>query len=221
MFFENHHIRLQMPFTLLVSGPSSSGKSTLVFQIIKHRNQLTDRKIQEILFVLPENHKISLPSYIKNDKAVSIHHGLPDLNKFNERKIPYLLVLDDMMSEVNEQMMLLFSRISHHKDVSVIMLSQNFYYNNKFYRSISLNCQYVILQRNPRNPQQISILANQLFPSDRQFLIDSFNDATKQPYKYLLLDFTQRCPNQLRIRTCILPTDKIQNIIYLQTAQNE
>ena len=43
------------------------------------------------------------------------------------------------------------------------------------------------------------------------FLLDAFQDATKNgPYKYLLIDFRQETPDEVRIRTNILEEDDEQ-----------
>ena len=75
---------------------------------------------------------------------VEFVEGLPDLNMFDGVK-ETLLIIDDLMHEMNEVVSKLFTRLSHHKNVSVIHLTQNLFNNNKHNRTISLNCHYMIL----------------------------------------------------------------------------
>ena len=49
-----------------------------------------------------------------------------------------LLIIDDLMHETNETVAKLFTRVSHHKNVSVVYLTQNLFNNNKHNRTISL-----------------------------------------------------------------------------------
>ena len=54
---------------------------------------------------------------------------------------------------------------------------------------------------------QISTLARQMYPSKSQFLVDAYQNATKQSYGYLMLDLKPTTPDTLRVRTQILPND--------------
>ncbi len=72
----------------------------------------------------------------------------------------------------------------------------------------------MIIFRNPRDQQQLQILSRQIYPNNSRFLIDSFEDATKLPYGYLLLDLKQSTENRNRIQTGILPTQ--QRIIFTE-----
>jgi hypothetical protein len=66
----------------------------------------------------------------------------------------------------------------------------------------------MILFRNPRDKQQIQILARQMFPNNSRFLIESFEDATLKPHGYLLIDLNQNSEMRNRIQTGILPNEK-------------
>jgi len=72
----------------------------------------------------------------------------------------------------------------------------------------------MIIFRNPRDQQQLQILSRQIYPNNSRFLIDSFEDAAKLPYGYLLLDLKQSKENRNRIQTGILPTQ--QRIIFTE-----
>ena len=83
----------------------------------------------------------------------------------------------------------------------------------KFTRTITLNTQYLFLFKNTRDKSNISFLARQFAPNNSQYLIDSYLHATAKPFGYLLLDFTQKCDDLIRVRACIL--DNI-TIVYCQ-----
>ena len=107
----------------------------------------------------------------------------------------------------------IFTTDSHHKNISVIFVTHNIFSNQKHFRTISLNCQYIILTNNPRDRLQITILAKQMFPGESVFFNKAYNDAvsTKQ-YGYLLIDFTQLTADQNRVQTGILEGE--ERIIY-------
>ena len=50
----------------------------------------------------------------------------------------------------------IFTRGSHHRNLSIIYIVQNLFYQGKDSRSISLNSHYLILFKNSTFPEQIS-----------------------------------------------------------------
>ena len=58
-------------------------------------------------------------------------------------------------------------------------LMQNLFPPGRRSRTISLNCHYMIVFKNPRNLLGISILASQMYPHSTNFLVQSFQDATE------------------------------------------
>lgn len=202
------------PFTLLLAGGTSSGKSTITFRIIKHRYDIISERIDKVLYCVPRGHSIEIPQFIEKDKHVIFHDGIPD---FEETQLNNcIVVLDDLMDSVDGNTMSLFSRVSHHRKISVLLLAQNLFLGtNKFFRTISLNCHYIIATKNPRDKKQISTLSSQLFPENVQFVKQAFFDATREPYSYLLFDISQKTPDELRFRTNIFPDDMPHNILYL------
>ena len=72
----------------------------------------------------------------------------------------------------------------------------------------------MIVFKNPRDSLGISTLARQMYPHSTNFLLQSFQDTTKRPYGYLLLDLHQLTPENMRLRTNILPGEK--QIVYVK-----
>ena len=128
----------------------------------------------------------------------------------------HLIILDDLMDESkdNAQVSKLFTKGSHHRNISVIFISQNLFVQGKYTRSISLNSHYMIIFKNPRDKTQFSHIARQMFPGNSQFLTESFMDATCVPHGYLFLDFKQDTPDKLRVRTKILSNE--ETIVYIK-----
>ena len=121
-----------------------------------------------------------------------------------------LVVLDDLMSQCsNDQRVAdLFTRGSHHRGISVLYLTQNLFPPGKLSRTISLNSHYFVIFRNPRDSLGISTLAKQMFPGRTDYLMESFRDATSRPYGYLMIDCHQLTPENMRLRTNILPGER-------------
>ena len=74
------------------------------------------------------------------------------------------IIIDDLMEQVagNPLITQIFTKGSHHRGISVILLVQNLFY--KGLRSISLNCHYICLFKQVRDRSQSMTLARQMFP---------------------------------------------------------
>ena len=105
------------------------------------------------------------------------------------------------MAEIDGRVTDLFTKKSHHSNTSVIYLVQNLFSRNKESRTISLNTQYMVVFKNPRDASQITNLAKQMYPGRVKFIQEAFADATSTPYGYLLVDLKQDTPEDLRLRT--------------------
>jgi len=49
-----------------------------------------------------------------------------------------------------------------------------------------------------------------MFPSHPKFLVEAFEDATAQPYGYLLIDLRPETPDAFRVRTNIFHNENAQ-----------
>ena len=56
-------------------------------------------------------------------------------------------------------------------------------------------------------------MANQIFPNDSKWLVDSFTDATYKPYEYLGLNHHPSTPEDQTVVTNILPEDQLTDYI--------
>ena len=195
------------PFTCMVAGPTSSGKTVLIENVLK--------SYKSTIFNLKVNPRIvwchgQMQERYKSNSIIDYHEGLvEDPSEYD------LIVVDDLMNELgaDNRLLNLFTKGSHHMNISVIFIVQNVFHQAKNMRGISLNCQYLILMKNPRDKSQIHCLARQLYPTKIKKFIKAFEDATKLPYTYLRIDLTPQTPEHLRLQTNIIvnkSTDKIK-----------
>jgi hypothetical protein len=132
---------------------------------------------------------------------------LPDAVSEFDGRTKTLLILDDLMSEANDAVSNIFTKISHHRNVSVIFLSQNLFYQSKHNRTLSLNSHYLILFKNARDASQISVLGKQMYPNHSKFLVDAFRMATEQHFGYMFVDLKPDTLEKYRIRSNIFPNE--------------
>jgi len=83
---------------------------------------------------------------------VDFYESLPDVHAFDAR-LRTLLILDDLMTEADNSIANVFTKISHHRNLSVVFLTQNLFHQNKH---ISLNSHYIVLFKNPRDVGQFT-----------------------------------------------------------------
>ena len=55
---------------------------------------------------------------------------------------PTMIVVDDHMFDVNQLVADILTKISHHRNMSILYLTQNVFDKNKHARTISLNAHY-------------------------------------------------------------------------------
>jgi len=190
------------PCTVLVAGPTSCGKTRFVFRVIDNASVMLDPPPKKIVYCYGEYQQLFCQY-----PHVQFRRGLPDADEFDGSE-PVLLVIDDLMDQTDESVTNLFTKGSHHRNVSVMFLAQNLFPKNKFARTISLNAHYIILFKNPRDATQFANLARQMYPKNWQFAVEAFKDATREPYSYLVLDLRPEQDEDLRLRAQIFPGEK-------------
>ena len=210
--FSIESLSFKHPFTCMLAGPSQSGKSSLLAEILENNNILITPSPHRIVYCYARwsdtFNKLRLIA-----PNVEFNEGLPDIDTLSVNQ-NNLLILDDLMSEAEKEKSILdlFTTDSHHSNISVFLISQNLFSRGKYSRTISLNCQYLIVFNNPRDKAQIYALARQMYPTNPQFLIESYQDATSKEYGYIFLDLTQSTDNRYRVQSGITP--KETRIIY-------
>lgn len=198
----SERFRFLHPARILIAGCSSSGKTTLIMHILKHL-ELFDIPPRKVFYVKKYN---SL--WHRDFPEVEFLDKIPD--DWDER-VPTLIVIDDNICEKDTLIKAedLFVRKSHHKNASVILVTQSLFYNQPTYRTISLNASYVILMKNPRSQQQINTFGRQLYPGKLlPYFMDSYEQATGSDYGYLLVDLHATTHSSRRLRTGILPHER-------------
>jgi Adenovirus IVa2 protein len=202
----NMDLSFKHPFTGICSGPTGCGKTELMKNIILNINQMMTPAPEQIIWYYAE---------AQPQLEAELHHlvefieGLPDVKEFEGNKRT-LLIIDDCMSECNKDIAKLFTKGSHHRNLSVWFLMQNFFHQSKEIRTITLNAHYIILFKNPRDKQQIKVLARQMYDRSSKDMEDAFSLATSEPHGYLLVDLKQDTPDYLRMRSKILPSDRLE-----------
>ena len=185
-------LRLKENFKLFISGPSRSGKTVFVKELIKNLDILAKTPPEIITMVYkveqPIYHEMGV-DYLVQD-GVNLKHQLHQIAQGRSM----LCIFDDLINSTSlSDLAELFVVDGRHLNLSLIFISQRIFVNSEDFRQISQNCDYFTLFRNPRNAQEIRTLATQMTPGKME-LVKYFDEATQDPFSYLWLNLTQECP---------------------------
>ena len=200
---ERNDLLFKHPFNMMVGGASGSGKTEWVVRFLDSYRRLIYPQIEHVLYCYGVYNQNVLGM---ERNGVETYFGLPTERMVRDQDKPLLLILDDLMMEAKADFMdLLFTRGSHHWNVSIIFITQNIF--ERSLKTARNNSHYLVLLRNPSGQLQIRCLGVQLFPGRLIYFMDAYKSATEQNFGYLLLDLHPSSPEIVRLRTKIFPNE--------------
>jgi len=209
---------LQHPFNLICSAASQGGKTFWV------RKLLLQKRIK------PWPEKIFWIYCYSSSVCDELRNKIPEIEfldtiplnltdeDFSDIAKPTLIVLDDQMQNLNDNIVSLFTKGTHHLNRSVILTVQNVFYQSSCMRTISLNSHYIVLWKQPRDMAQISVFGNQMYPGRSKMFMEAYKKATSRHYGYLFVDLRPNTDDRLRLRTCTLSetSDGFQRVFNIE-----
>ena len=216
-------LRFQIPSNMMLVGPTSSGKTTWLKNLVKYKDSLFATAPKSMLLFYKEHQKVydemeklmndgknggNLPVFKKYKNPPKSIEDLKEIFSTFSKKTPKIVVFDDYLDEIGPPLKHLFTVLTHHYNCFTILLSQTLFEKKNDLRTLSINTQYMVLFNNPRDRMSISQLAKQVFPGRVELLNEAYLKATKErEYGYLLLDFHQRQDDRVRLRSNIFPQE--------------
>lgn len=199
----------ESPFTLILTGATGSGKTQWLVKFLEHYKHLIEPTPSKIFYCYGEPNEKVLRL---RKKEIDVFHGVPDEEMIKEKSKPLLLILDDLLLNLKSDFLdLLFTRGSHNWNVSVVFVTQSLYGKN--IRIARQNTHYLVLMRNPSAQLQIRTTGSQLFPGKTNFFLESYEEATKKPFTYLIINMHPNARDELRLCTKIFPGEKTEYFI--------
>ena len=191
-------------FSLLVVGPTQSGKTYFVQQILKH-NRIVYEEQESIRIFWYYNQWQECYEKLKKSlgKSIRFERGVPELSEdlceINPR-YNNIIILDDLMAEATDSPVVsrLFTQ-GRHRNASVILLLQNMFPKGKYNTDISRNAQYLALFRRPSDRKQIGITGERMFDKNRVHFMNAYYKETEKPFGYLLVDNKSGTPADKQI----------------------
>ena len=156
--------------SVIIAGPSGSGKSELVKQWLRYLN-VFQVKPRTMVYAYDRWQPRSI------DQMVG-------------PKLGGVLVLDDLMEEggQDKRVLDLFTKDSHHRNITVLYLTQDLFPPGKFSKTINRNAHYIVAFKNPRDQTGIRTILLQAVPDRWRQVLRLFRRITSRPFGYLMLD---------------------------------
>ena len=188
--------RYLMPGRSIVSGPSSSGKTTLLHYIITNKliSPWPERQFWITEVEVPKAMQIQGITYVT---------GVPPLSFFESLRNA-MVVLDDLqhVASDSDTISALFRRLSHHNQLSVFLLVQNLSFQGRRALDSRRNADYFFLFRNPSDAEQYKRFQTKLGLHRKTA---SLNDliahvSRSNPHYCLVVDLKFGTPDHCRFR---------------------
>ena len=205
---------IRHPFTQLIVGPTSCGKTHYVQRFLQNLQYMVDPIPTKIIVIF----KHWQPAYESMGKEIDFRKEiqLEDLTKDALDHQKTILILDDVFADLSDHFLYeVYTNISHHNSVSVICLLNFLFMKTKVMRLLATNSHVTTLFKSPRDMLSISLLNTHMFPQKPGFLTYAISDATKnEKYSSLTIDCSPHAEDITRVRKTAFPGDE-KVIIYL------
>ena len=189
---------IRHPSSVIVAAPSGSGKTVLVERLLREKKvfQTPPKKI-----VYAYDRWQPRFERMKQD-GIQFFQGIPDTAKLS-KWFPKggVLVLDDLMTEggQDKRVLDLFTKDSHHRNITVLFLTQDLFPPGKFAKTINRNAHYIIAFKNPRDKTGIRNILMQMYPERWRRILEVYNRITSRPFGYLFLDVHPASDDRFRL----------------------
>jgi hypothetical protein len=212
--FSNTELKLSLPFGLIIAGPSTSGKSSIVEKIIHSASSLINPPPESISYFYGQYNSL-VPQL--QQAGINVVSGVPTEEQLTSLPKPALVILDDLLYSIDGKFLAeLYTKMAHHLKLGVIFVAQDIF--DKKIRVARQNSQYLILTRAPSSALSIRNLGLQLFPGKNQlsYFLDAYRQATRENYSHLFIDLHPSSNSALRLRGNIIPDEISPNqIVFL------
>ena len=101
----------------------------------------------------------------------------------------------------------LFTKDSHHRNITMLYLTQDLFPPGKFSKTINRNAHYIVAFKNPRDQTGIRTILLQAFPDRWRQVLRLFKRITSRPFGYLMLDVHPASDDRYRLWSHLTPRE--------------
>jgi len=187
--FDTHHIKL--PFRMVVSAPSGSGKSNFLVNLIHLFSQGAKGTFADIT-IITRNKDEPLYNFLtkKCDQIIIKEglHNIPQLDKF-DKKLNHLVCFDDLVLAKDQSAIENFYIRAGKLNCSVVYLSQSFFDIPKMIRK---NCNYMVFLKIGGMREVKTILRDFSLNCSKEQLIHMYDYATTEKLSPFVIDIEEK-----------------------------
>ena len=199
------------PVNILVVCPSGSGKTVFVSELLKEPHRYFRPVSKRLHYCYGAMQP--LLQQLRDGYKVGLHEGLPtatDLARWFGNKSG-ILVLDDLMAEGgnDKQVLDLFTKHSHHRNITVIYLCQDTFPREKYAKTINRQAHYIVAFKSARDKLGLKNLFLQAFSNRWKDVMEMFDRATRRPFGYTMLDLHPASDDRMRVFADLLHKEGI------------
>jgi len=215
------NVSIRTPSNIFIAGASGSGKTEIVYNLIKFKKNVFESPPDKIFYYYSEwQPKFDL--MMKENLVEEFIKQTPDIDSLKKKLIENkkknftsFIIFDDLLHDgFIDVIANAFTVLGSKFKTTFCFISQVLYHPNTNFRIMSENAHYIFLTKTIRNKRKVSILASQLNPYNGKGIIDAYNFATEdKPYGYLLIDCHNKCSDEFRYKTDIFPIEKYGGIV--------
>ena len=208
---------LRHPFSLIITAPSLSGKSTLAYNIIKSSNRIVEntnglgfdsvwiiyKSYQPLYKNMQETLSFPVRFLAQNTDAEDLETQIQN----SSTKYPVIVIDDGLSSDNSNLVSELFTRLAHHLSLSVILICQSLFdQKNPTLRICHRNTKALIIFACPRDISMLRSLIHQMIICKKRArtILQSLEKELQEPYRYIMIDFQIFCPSEQRFKMNIL-----------------
>ena len=182
---------LKKPFCMIIAGSSQAGKTHDILSWLQKPEKIFESPFERIVYICGSGKQkaFTRPGLEK----IIFTEDLSLLTSLEYTEGGQLLILDDVLTEISEdkQLIKIATAEVHHKNVSLMVLTQTIFMSTGPFKLLKENTQYFYI-KNHTNPFKLKVFANQIGLNTQEFILAYNYIMNKSPYSGLLVDLCIR-----------------------------
>ena len=191
---------------VIIYGGSGTGKSSLVRRLLLQSNDLFEippTRIHYIYSYIDDNLNL-LRKSLSNFSMCNRPPTEEELNRLTANQLHTILIFDDCDINKNYFFQKLFSCIGHHFRCTIILCTQTMG-GTKTWSNLHKSAHSYIIMSSPKSGNAVLSLGRQL--GKYQFLKSVFEDVSRLPFNYLMVQLHPQSNRDLSFMSSILKDD--------------